>query len=134
MKRLLFCLLLLVALLAIATAVVSAQRPIPNHYSIVVNGPCWLPDGRAAPEPVLLPYATYYWTKPRTLVVSCNGWLPRDAPRPKVPIKLTFDMTGYVCEATFEGMTYLTAAYGAVVYPSGRSEIACRFDLSPVDP
>lgn len=134
MKRLLFCLLLLVALLVIATAAVSAQRPIPDRYSIVVKGPCWLPDGEAVPEPVLLPYSDYSWTKPKTLVVSCNGWLPRDAPRPKMPIKLTYDMTGYLCETTLNNMTYLTATYGAVVYPTGRSEITCRFDLSPIDP
>lgn len=54
MKRLLSC-SLLVALLVIATAAVSAQRPIPDRYSIVVKGPCWLPDGEAVPEPVLLP-------------------------------------------------------------------------------
>ena len=69
-----------------------------------------------------------------TLVVSCYGWLPNYAPRPKVPIKLSYDLTGYACETILKDQRYITSDYGAVVYPSGRSEISCRFDLSPVDP
>ena len=134
MKRLLLRILLLGLLLAIGTAVVSAQRPIPENYSVVVYSSCWLPDGEAAPQPVLLASSSYYWTKPMTLVVNCYGWLPRYAPRPKVPIKLSYDLTGYVCETILEDQRYVTSDYGAVVYPSGRSEISCRFALSPTDP
>ena len=134
MKRLLPSILLLVLLLVIGTAVVSAQRPIPDHYSVDVYSSCWLPDGEAVPQPVLLAHSSFYWTKPMTLVVSCNGWLPNDAPRPKMPIKLSYEQTGYACWATLKGQTYITRDYGAVVYPSGRSEISCRFDLAPGDP
>ena len=56
--------LLLVALVVTATASASAQPPIPAYYSVVVDGPCWLPDGEANPAEVQLQTSSYYWTKP----------------------------------------------------------------------
>jgi hypothetical protein len=117
-----------------ATASVSAQPPIPDYYSIVVDGPCWLPDGEAHPAVVQSQTSSFYWTKPLTLVVSCSGWLPKGAPRPKEPIKLTYETTGRYCEATLKNTTYTTLEYGAVVYPKGLSTITCRIGFYPDQP
>jgi hypothetical protein len=134
MKKLPILLVLITVLLVIGSTAVSAQRPIPNTYSINLEYGCWLPDGEAAPTPVLRPASSYSWTKPATLIVRCSGWLPDWAPHPKVPLKLTYDDTGIACEATLKTSTYLTANYGAVVYPLGLSVIECRFNLDPIDP
>ena len=121
--------LLLVALVVTATASASAQPPIPAYYSVVIDGPCWLPDGEGNPAAVQSQTSSYYWTKPLTLVVSCSGWLPKGAPRPKEPIKLTYETTGYYCKATLKHTTYTTIDYGAMVYPKGLSAITCQFSV-----
>lgn len=44
----------------------------------------------------------------------CRGQLPKDAPRPKETLKLTYEQTEIVCEINFEGTTIRTVDYGAV--------------------
>ena len=107
----------------------SANPPDPAYYSVVQNGSCWLPDGEAKSTHALAVKQAFRWVAPLRLEAFCRGQLPKDAPRPKEVMKLTYEGTGNVCEIQFQHSTFRTANYGATVYPNGVTEIACQVDL-----
>lgn len=116
-------------LLTVAFLPAAANPPEPAYYSVTQGGSCWLPNGDLKPTNALSVKQAFRWTAPLYLEAVCQGQLPRDAPRPKEAIKVTYDMTGMPCKITYGRMTFRTADYGAVVYPDGATEIACRVPL-----
>ncbi len=107
----------------------SADPPNPAYYSVVQNGTCWLPDGEAKSTHALSVKQAFRWVAPLQLEAFCRGQLPKDAPRPKEAMKISYEDAGNVCEIQFQHSTFRTANYGATVYPNGVTEIACRVDL-----
>ena len=116
-------------MLTVVVMPASANSPDPAYYSVVQNGSCWLPDGEAKPTHALGVEQAFRWVAPQRLEAFCQGQLPKDAPRPKEVMKLTYEGTGNACEIQFQHSTLRTANYGATVYPNGVTEITCRVDL-----
>lgn len=125
-----FLSILLAALLLTAAFLpAAASPPDPAYYSVTQDGGCWLPNGNLKPTDTQVVKQVFHWVAPLRLVAICRGQLPKDAPRPKETIKVTYELTGFMCEITYGGQTYQTSDYGAVVTPDGGSEIACRVSL-----
>ncbi|HRX02193.1 MAG: hypothetical protein KDI07_16335 [Anaerolineae bacterium] len=116
-------------LLTVAFLPAAASPPEPAYYSVTQNGSCWLPNANLKPTNVLGAKQTFDWVAPLHLEAVCQGQLPKDAPRPKETVKVTYETTGFVCEITYGRMTYRTAEYGATVHPDGTTEIACLVSL-----
>lgn len=122
-------LLLAVVLAALAFAPASANPPEPDFYSVTQDGACWLPDGNAKPTNALDVKSAVEWGGPMLITGTCRGQLPKDAPRPKEPIKLTFGQTQRPCRIEVGNYRYMTSYYGATVYPNGVTEITCWVDM-----
>lgn len=121
--------LLAAMLLTVAFLPAAASPPEPDYYSVSQSGPCWLPNGEARPTSALMLKKNFTWEAPLQFVGTCWGQLPKDAPRPKETIKLTYAETGRLCEVKYQGSTFRTIDYGATVHPNGAAEITCRVDL-----
>lgn len=115
--------------LTVVVLPVAANPPETAFYSVVQNGPCWLPDGEAKSTNALGVKQAFRWVAPLRLEAFCQGQLPKDAPRPKEVMKITYERTGNACEIQFQHSTLRTANYGATVYPNGVTEITCLVDL-----
>lgn len=120
---------LAVLVLMIAVLPVSADPPDPFYYAVVQNGPCWLPNGETMPTKAVEAKQSFRWVAPLRLQAFCYGQLPKDAPRPKEALKVSYEQTGAICEIKYQGATLRTVEYGAVVYPDGSAEITCFVDL-----
>ena len=129
MTRFLSVLFAALVLIVVVFLPAAANPPDSAYYSVVQNGPCWLPDGEANSTHALGVKQAFRWVAPLQLEAFCRGQLPKGAPRPKEVMKLTYEGTGNACEIQFQHSTFRTANYGATVYPNGVTEITCRVDL-----
>lgn len=121
--------LLAVVLLTLAFLPASADVPEPDFYAVVQDGYCWLPDGEARPTNALNVKPVVEWGTPMLITATCLGQLPKHAPWPKETLKLTYEQTQRPCRVEIGRHRYMTANYGATVYPNGVTEMTCWVDM-----
>ena len=81
-------------LLTVAFLPAAASPPEPANFSVTQGEGCWLPNGNLKPTDAQVVKQVFHWVAPLRLVAICRGQLPKDAPRPKEAIKVTYELTG----------------------------------------